>query len=828
MVRGFIVAVVCGLSGCCSEVPVEWVPVPPVQLVDGHAEVDLASYLLEPVGDVTFEVDAEPPVMTTVTGEGTLVVDVPSDFSGEATLLWTARAECGGEDQVEVELTTSTGQEDGPCLTEFVYVSASTPEYVSLAGSFNNWSSESHPMVLEDGRWVARVDLEPGAYPYKFVEKGTSRFDGAESWVCDPDATFIQCDESYPGPWANDWVHACELGGESCNSMRVVDRCDRPTLEVVTVDQDTEAGAVVIEVEATEGASPIAEGLAWLNGQRLTDVWTGRGFEVNEAGLAAGRHTFRFQVTDAEGRVSEEAYVPLWMDAWSWEQAVVYFAFVDRVANGDVSNDSEEGATAELGEYQGGDYAGLTQMLPYLADMGVNVLWLSSPADNPEGAWSGDCEATYTGYHAYWPSSVEDVESHFGGADALKELVDAAHGLEMRVMMDWVANHVHQDHPYWQDHPEWFHGMEICSHSVDGQLNFDRIPERCWFAPYLPDFDYTQAAPLRQNVDDALAWVKSYGFDGFRVDAVKHVNHAVPYNLNAMLEREVEHRGAGSPTRFWTVGETFDSAERIHAYVGDQQLDGQFDFPMYYALRDAFIHDRMSLPDLMGALEASEGVYGDALMSSFLGNHDVDRWMTEALEGAQGVCLDGDSLRVAEIWADELEALPHFERMGLAWTWMFTQRYAPLIYYGDELGMPGYGDPDNRQPLWWHLEDPTTLTSVEVASGRLSALSASLLEHVAALGRARALHPSFYRGESVNWWYDDAVYGYARSSDGDHMIALFNREDAEVVLANSLEFAGLPGEGTYTDVLTGETFDAAGNWIEVPLAARQSRVLVTP
>jgi glycosidase len=274
------------------------------------------------------------------------------------------------------------------------------------------------------------------------------------------------------------------------------------------------------------------------------------------------------------------------------------------------------------------------------------------------------------------------------------------------------------------------------------------------------------------------------------------------------------------------VGETFDTAERIAAYIGDQQLDGQFDFPLYYALRDAFIHDRMSLPDLMATVEASEEVYGDAQMASFLGNHDVDRWMTESIEGEQEVCVDGSHLQTALIWADESDAQAHFDRMALAWTWMFTQRFAPLIYYGDELGMPGYGDPDNRQPLWWYLEDPSNLTSVDEAAATLPGPPAGLVHQVASLARARGEHASFYRGDTINWWQDEAVYAYARSWDGDHMLALFNRQDVDVVLSNGLAFAGLPSDASYIDVLTSEVFLATGDQIDVPLSARQARVLV--
>ena len=136
MVRVFIVAMVWGLSGCCPEVSVEWLPVPPVELQDGRAEVDLTSYLVDPVEDLTFEVDAEAPVMTTVTERGELIVNVPSDFSGEATLWWTARAKCGGEDQIEVQLTTSSGEEDSPCLTEFVYEAGAWPRLSAFSRRF--------------------------------------------------------------------------------------------------------------------------------------------------------------------------------------------------------------------------------------------------------------------------------------------------------------------------------------------------------------------------------------------------------------------------------------------------------------------------------------------------------------------------------------------------------------------------------------------------------------------------------------------------------------------------------------------------------------------
>ena len=166
------------------------------------------------------------------------------------------------------------------------------------------------------------------------------------------------------------------------------------------------------------------------------------------------------------------------------------------------------------------------------------------------------------------------------------------------------------------------------------------------------------------------------------------------------------------------------------------------------------------------------------------------------------------------------------DRLVMAWTWLFTQKAAPLIYYGDELGMPGYSDPDNRQPLWWHLDSPHTLSNVEDAASRVPFAQAKVLRAVRDLAAARKAHPSMRQGSIVNWWYEDEVYGFARSHGGDHMLALFNRQNGDRTLRNGVAFAGLPTDATYVDVLTGERFVASGDDLSVFLGPNQSRLLV--
>jgi glycosidase len=732
------------------------------------------------------------------------------------------------------------GEGPAACATAFTYTYAgeSTLQGVALAGDWNGWDSGDLPMTeVSPGQWSVQVDLPPGAHAYRFVEQIEWTLDTREVGVCDPSAPLIQCDAGYVEQGATDWSQVCAPGVEaSCNSLVVVPDCALPTLTLASLDINRGGGALTAALVASPGVGGEAlTASATLNGAPLEVTLVEGRIDIALTGLSPGRHSLRVSLVDSAGRAAPEVYIPAWLDAepeTAWRSRPIYFAFVDRLVDGDPTNSSLEGTSFSMGDYAGGDYAGLIELLPYLDDLGVGTLWLSNAQDNAEGAWEGDCEQTYAGYHAYWPDAARDVESHYGSEADLHALIDEAHARGMRVIMDWVANHVHDDHPY-AANADWFNPEALCKATVGGTDNWNLIPEDCWFAPYLPDINYSEKAPLVTMVDDALYWVKAYELDGLRVDAVKHMNHAVPWNLEARLRAEVEHQAAGGDEDVWTVGETFDGYERIAAYLhkDDQlQLDGQFDFPMYYAQLGVFATRTSPISDLESAAATAEAVYGDALMSVFLGNHDVVRWTTYAYEGYQTACeADGRTPRYAGLPTER--AL--YERMNLAWTWLYTQPGVPLIYYGDELGMPGFADPDNRKPLWELTGDLSgAALSVDAVADRVSDNAALVLRHVAALGEARAAHPALWRGSRIQWWLSPSdwpvVLATAHLDDesGDAALIILNNGDSDATLDNGLSWAGLPTGGGWTDLLTGERFTASGDRLSLTVYARQSRVLV--
>ncbi len=785
------------LPGCCGRDAPAWTgPDPLVVGEDERVTVDLADYVVDD-GDTTptFTAEAEDGVLVNLEGS-LLAVVAESGFSGESSVTLTATDACGNV--ATTELLVQVGGAASACPTTFSYTARSDADQVFVAGSFNDWSASDTPMTGADGEWTVTLDLAPGPHTYKFVEADYTA--GTEAWSCDPEGEYTQCDEGYT------WDATCPLGGAGCNSMVVVADCSLPTLEVTDIAVDRDADTVTIEVAAS---GDIATATATLDGA-VVDAWDGTRFRFASGALSDGRHTLRFDVTDRFGRSAKQLYLPVWLDDRDWSSGLMYYVFVDRFANADTSRDTSEGTSVASTDYLGGDWQGVIDKLDYLDDLGVTVLWLTAPQDNAEGAWGTACSTDYSGYHGYWPASAFGAEEHFGDEALLRELVDGAHARGMRVLTDWVGNHVHQDHPYFRDHPEWFTAQNLCGDAN----NWNDIPETCWFDSFLPDIRYYEPEPLLQMVDDAMVWAKEYEIDGYRVDAVKHMPHSVFFNFSTRARNELEFA-----EDFYTVGETYSGdRDLILSYVNDKELDGQFDFPVYWAIVAAFARDEIGLSNGDGSLQDtfadSETAFDGHLMSTFLGNHDVARFIPQATGEISS--LYGDSACGGDGYLRGVDTPPDwaepYQRLNLAWTFLLTSEGLPLVYYGDEVGLPGFNDPDNRQMMRF--------------GDALSVNEAMVLAHVQALGQARRDHPAFSRGTRTEWWGGEPdFYAYARTTGDDGVLVLLNRADAERTVSNGVAFAGL-SEGTYVDILSADTFDTSGDSLTVTVPALGSRVLV--
>lgn len=612
---------------------------------------------------------------------------------------------------------------------------------VLARGDFDGWAgtplAEVCPCI-----WHVDLDLEPGDYLYELEVDGASTLDelvGLTGW-----------------------------DGEDEHSLLRVEDCAAPAWEVIRANASAD-GRIEVELtflRASSGADLDEDALmaTLRDGTQLDASAVLRGGQVTltAAGLPPGKHTVTVEVADDDGVAAEPLVLPLWVEdtPFAWNDALIYQVMVDRFATAD-GPVGDPGAAAR-GLRHGGDLAGLSRVmeLDYFDDLGVNALWISPMVDNPTGAWPGADGHDYEGYHGYWPIDAREVEPDFGSAEDLDTLVAEAHRRGIRVLLDVVPNHVHLEHPYAIDHLDdgWFNGEGDCVCGTE-DCPWNEFIETCWFTEYLADLDLRDTDIARLQAQDVAWWIERYDLDGVRVDAVPMMPRSATRELVWEIQRRFERGGAD----LYVVGETFTGSEgwsSIQRTLGPFGLDGQFDFPVMWTLRDTLAHGNGTMVDLREAIGESEAAWGPpgATMAPFVGNHDVTRFLSEAA---------GDT---GDRWEDPPPAPDDdapYRSLVLAQTVAMTLPGAPVIYYGDEFGMPGSGDPDNRRPMRF--------------SGQLNDRETWTLDQIARLGRARVCLASLRHGYRHDVFADDHVLAYGLDAgDGHPALVLINRDDDPV------------------------------------------------
>ena len=497
------------------------------------------------------------------------------------------------------------------------------------------------------------------------------------------------------------------------------------------------------------------------------------------------------------------AGAPLATGSFDWRDAVIYWAFIDRFVDGDPSNNNP--ATTQglnhAANWQGGDWAGLTKKISdgYFKSLGINTLWISVPVQQSSAVdpgTNGD-NNLYSAYHAYWPHDLTQTEPHFGTSAELKTLVSTAHTNGLKVLIDYAMHHVHIDSTVYTDssHSGWFTNLNLPNNGGQcvcgsAQCSYDGpTATQCWFAPYLATFDFNNAAARQFSVQNALSWIQNYGFDGFRLDAIKQIQTSWLTDFRAALLSNVETK---SGQHVYLVGETFTSVPSlIKQYVNPcTMLDGQFDFPLRAQLISTLLLRTGKMTDLVSFMDANTGYYGTSVMSTFVGNHDVPR----------SIHFADDTPTWTDPWANGKDrnwsnqpgqptSGNAYDRLAVAFALSMTNVGAPLMYYGDEVGMAGAGDPDNRRMMQWGTGaagDPLYLDGQK-----------ALLAKVKLLGALRAAHPALRRGDRATLSSDADSWVYSMSSGTDRVYIALNRSDT----AKSV--GGLPSVAL-TDQMTGD------------------------
>lgn len=559
---------------------------------------------------------------------------------------------------------------------------------VFVMGNFNNWSRTATPMSDDDndGVFTRSVLLDDGIYEYQFVIGNRE--------IYDPENP-VKVDNGFG--YFNSLLQVHSGVADSIPELYFLQSND-PKILLFTVDSKGAAGS--LDYIALINNQPYPENYIKLQERTVC---------ADLSALKADQKEGVFRIVATNNHLPGNV-ISVWLNGGSpagngadfkWQDATIYSLMIDRFANGNIENDRpvNHPELDRRANFQGGDFAGLTEKIEsgYFNDIGVNTLWISPVNQTTDNAWREYPEPHryYTGYHGYWPVSPKETEPRFGSPAELRKLVESAHQHGLKILLDFVSNHVHIEHVYFQENRDWFGSYEL----PDGSYNIRRWDEyrlTTWFDTFLPSFDYeNSSAALSTMTDNAVWWLEKTGIDGFRHDATKHV----PYIFWRELTRKMKSRINPQRTLgVYQIGETFGGDDLIKSYVNNGMLEAQFNMNQYFILRRLMTDPQSDFNELKAGIEKSLSVYGyNNLMGNIIGSHDQVRIMA-LLEGDLTLAENGveRAFREPPITVDEYAT---YLKERLLFCYLMTLPGVPIVFYGDEFGMTGANDPDNRRMM---------------------------------------------------------------------------------------------------------------------------------
>ncbi len=482
------------------------------------------------------------------------------------------------------------------------------------------------------------------------------------------------------------------VNGQTWSYLAAQD-CSRPQFTFVQREQRQARTFLTVQLQRASADSSLAPASvqATINGVAAETELIDDQVLIDITSLEFGKHTLTLKALDSEQRQSQPFVHPFWIDKepFRWSDALLYQIVTDRF-------DGFEGAVEPawtIGTHRGGTWAGIEDKLNtgYFDALGINALWISPINENPSGLWAGveGGDAKYEGYHGYWRVSNTHINAEFGTPDTLSSMIKTAHTKGIRVIADVVLNHRHQDFNERGGGLIRANSACVCGRSI---CPWWSDIERCWFTSYLPDIDYGNAQSVHQELAALTNLLKRFDFDGIRVDAVPMMPRFVIRHLKAHMTSAFE----GLDEAFILLGETFTDIEghdNIRYYLGQHGLDGQFDFPLMWTLRQVFARQTGSTQDLINAWQKSVRAWhgSKSTMALMIGNHDVPRFTS--------IAADHD---VYDPWRhppQQVTAHGVLNRTLMAQAFLLALPGIWTLYYGDEVGMSGGNDPDNRRPL---------------------------------------------------------------------------------------------------------------------------------
>jgi alpha-amylase len=466
-----------------------------------------------------------------------------------------------------------------------------------------------------------------------------------------------------------------------------------------------------------------------------------------------------------------------------WQGQSIYQIITDRFFDGDTSNNNAEGnynpGSSSGSSVHGGDFKGVEQKLEYIKSLGVTAIWISPIIQNANGE-----------FHGYAGRDFYSVAPHWGNLAALQHLIQVAHSKGILVINDIVCNHggdliktstgssTYSAPPGYPNLLYRSSSKQYASPFNTNALNpslTNLFHNNGNIGDYndanqvvlgelsgLDDFR-TETDYIRTNMAAVYNyWINAAGFDGFRIDTVKHVDMGFWQTWCPLVHSYAAT--VGKPN-FFFFGECLDGSEsKCGSFTGTKAggafaLDSMLDYPLYFTVNSIFASASGNTQQIENHYNSMTNNYDPSAymrMVTFLDNHDQPRFLSQS--GANTT------------------------RLQVALTFLYTSRGIPCLYYGTEQAFNGTTDPNDREDMFdGQFEQGPSL-------GDNFNMTHPIFLHVAKLNNFRRLYPALTIGSHANKWNTPGgpgLFAYARRISGQQEVfVVFNTASSAQTLTN--------------------------------------------
>lgn len=482
------------------------------------------------------------------------------------------------------------------------------------------------------------------------------------------------------------------------------------------------------------------------------------------------------------------------------QEDLIYLIMPDRFSNGDASNDQVSGLrdqSLDRSDYfkrHGGDLKGIENHLDYLQSLGVTAVWLNPVLEN---------DMPQRTEHGYAFTDHYKIDKRLGGEPAYKNLITALHNRQMKIIQDAVYNHVGIEHFLYRDMPDssWFHRWpEYTNTTYKDQTLMDPYASESdrkkmsdgWFVPSMPDLNQNNPYVANFLIQHAIWCTEEFGLDGWRIDTYAYNDLEFMNRCNAALLKEYPQLHMFGET--WVHGIPNQSffVSNVYNIPYKSNLPGVTDFQLnLYGILPALTQNPGWTEGVnrLYLTATNDFVYKNPAKNViFLDNHDLSRFFS---------VINEDMAKY---------------KMALAW--LLTYRGIPQLYYGAEILMKNFANPDGLVRLdfigGWQGDVPNKFES----SGRTGPEN-EIFEFVKKLANFRKTSSAITKGKMMQYVPDDGVYVYFRYDASQTIMCIMNSNDREMSIDGKRFSERTTGFATGTDIVTGNSIDLK-NKISIP------------